>query len=87
MKHVVAEREHEVVTVDELSTSKGYIMFGSKGEFIIARDTNGKYIWVRLNPTSNISKPSNAFDTLKEAINSKLEHGFDVYEYTTVDVA
>ena len=86
MKQVVAERNDVVVTLDELSTNKGYVMLGNKGEFIIARDTDGKYIWVRLNPTKTTAKPVKAFDTLKGAIEDKLNHGYDVFEYTSITV-
>ena len=86
MKQVVAKRDDAVVTLDELATNKGYVMVGSKGEFIIARDTNGKYIWVRLNPTKTTAKPVKAFDTLRGAIEDKLNNGYDVFEYTSIVV-
>lgn len=87
MKQVVVERERTTVTLDELSNSKGYVMRGNKGDFIIARDTNGDFIWVRLTPTKNTSKPVRSYETLKSAIKDKIDNGFEVYEYETVDVA
>lgn len=87
MKKVVAERTDVVVTLDELSTNKGYVMVGNKGEFIIARDTNGNYIWVRLNPTKTTAKPVKSFGTLKDAIKDKLDKGYEVFEYETIEVA
>ena len=87
VRQVVEARPEELtVTLDELSTNKGYVMKGNKGDFIIARDTEGYYIWVRLNPTKNIAKAHNKYLTLKEAIADKLSKGFDVFEYTTADV-
>ena len=74
------------VTLDELSNEKGYVMRGDKGDFIIARDTDGKYIWVRLNPTKSNAKPIHAYDSLREAIEDKIDNGFDVFEYTEANV-
>ena len=85
-KQVVARRSDDVVTLDELSNNKGYVMRGIKGDYIIARDTDGNFIWVRLIPTKNTSKPVHAYATLKEAIKDKIDNGFDVFEYDTVEV-
>ena len=46
MREVVAQTTQ--LTVDNLDSTKGYVMDGRKGKFIIARDTDGKFIWVRL---------------------------------------
>lgn len=87
VRQVVATKpESLTLTLDELSTSKGYVMKGRKGDFIIARDANGDYIWVRLNPTKNIAKAHNSFATLKDAIKAKLDKGYDVFEYSEATV-
>lgn len=87
VRQVVATRpESLTVTLDELSNNKGYVMKGRKGDFIIARDTAGNYIWVRLNPTKAIAKAHNAYATLAEAIKSKLDKGFDVFEYSEATI-
>lgn len=84
MREVVAQTTQ--LTVDNLDSTKGYVMAGNKGNYIIARDTNGKYIWVRLTPTKTTAKAVKAFDTLKEAVANKLNAGYKVYEYTTASV-
>ena len=86
-KQVVAEREVSTVTLDELSKEKGYLMKGIKGDYIVARNTDGKFIWVRLVPTKNTSKPVHSYDTLRDAIQDKLNAGFEVVEYDTIEVA
>lgn len=79
MRQVVADRNE--VTVSEVTTKKAYVMKGEKGDYILARDTAGYFIWVRLTP-SEITKPCKKFETIKEAIASKIEAGYDVFEYT-----
>ncbi len=69
------------VFTDELSNKKGYLMRGRKGDFITARDTDGNYIWVRLNPTKANSKPVHSYPTLKEAVEDKISQGYEVLEY------
>ena len=87
VRQVVATKpESLTLTLDELSTSKGYVMKGRNGDFIIARDAKGDYIWVRLNPTKNIAKAHNSFTTLKDAIKAKLDKGYDVFEYSEATV-
>jgi len=87
VRQVVATRPEELtVTLDELSNNKGYVMKGNKGDFIIARDTLGDYIWVRLNPTKSIAKPKHSYATLASAIEAKLDAGYDVFEYTEATV-
>ena len=49
VRQVVATRpESLTLTLDELANNKGYVMKGNKGDFIIARDTAGNYIWLDL---------------------------------------
>ena len=87
VRQVVATRpESLTLTLDELANNKGYVMKGNKGDFIIARDTAGNYIWVRLNPTKSIAKAHNSYATLKDAIKAKLDKGFDVFEYSEVTI-
>lgn len=73
------------VFTDELSNEKGYVMMGRKGEFITARDTDGKYIWVRLNPTKADSKPVHSYPTLKDAVEDKINNGYEVFEYSDLE--
>ena len=44
MRKVIVSRE---VTTKDATLSKGYIMKGNKGDFMLARDTEGRFIWVR----------------------------------------
>ena len=87
VRQVVATRpESLTLTLDELANNKGYVMKGNKGDFIIARDTAGNYIWVRLNPTKSRAKAHNSYATLKDAIKAKLDKGFDVFEYSEATI-
>ena len=69
--------------LDEISRSKGYVMHGTKGDFISARTPENKFIWVRLTP-GKTTKPVHSYDTLTEAIKDKLDKGYEVEEYTDV---
>lgn len=69
--------------LDEISRSKGYVMKGRKGDFISARQVDGKFIWVRLTP-GKTTKPVHMYDTLTDAIKDKLANGYDIYEYEDV---
>lgn len=84
MREVVARVE--ALTIDNLDSSKGYVMVGNKGKYIIARDTFGKFIWVRLTPAKTTAKAVKSFNTLKEAVANKLNAGYKVFEYTTASV-
>lgn len=84
MREVVAKIE--ALTIDNLDSSKGYVMCGRKGNFIIARGTDGKYIWVRLTPTKTTAKAIRAYSSLKEAVKDKLDKGYRVFEYSDIEV-
>lgn len=84
MREVVARVE--ALTIDNLNVDKGYVMKGRKGDFIIARDTLGKYIWVRLTPSKTTAKAVKAYGSLREAIKEKLDKGYKVFEYAEVEV-
>lgn len=83
MKQVVVA-DANVVALDDVTTSKGYVMVGRKGRFIVGRDTDGKFIWVRLAPVK-VVKTYHRFDSLKEAIEAKINLGYEVFEYTDID--
>lgn len=70
--------------LDEISRKNGYYMVGRKGIFISARTPDNDFIWVRLNPPKT-TKPVNKYATLTEAIEAKIDAGYDVYEYTSLD--
>ena len=70
--------------LDEISRSKGYVMHGRKGDFISARTPENKFIWVRLTP-GKTTKPVHSYDTLTEAIKDKLDAGYVVEEYESVE--
>jgi hypothetical protein len=72
--------------VDNLDSTKGYVMDGRKGKFIIARDTDGKFIWARLNPPKTTAKAVRAYSSLKEAVQDKLDRGYRVFEYSEIEV-
>ena len=70
--------------LDEISRSKGYVMHGRKGDFISARTPENKFIWVRLTP-GKTTKPVHSYDTLTDAIKDKLDAGYIVEEYESVE--
>ena len=82
MRKVIVSRE---VTTKDATVSKGYIMKGSKGDFMLARDTEGRFIWVRLNPPK-ITKVFNAYDTLQEALEAKINDGYEILEIDEDDI-
>ena len=82
MRKVIVSRE---VTTENATVSKGYIMKGKKGDFMLAKDTEGKFIWVRLNPPK-ITKIFNAYDTLQEALEAKVNDGYEVLEIDENDI-
>lgn len=82
MRKVIVSRE---VTAQDATVSKGYIMKGNKGDFMLARDTEGRFIWVRLNPPK-ITKIFNAYDTLQEALEDKVNDGYEVLEIDEDDI-
>ena len=82
MRKVIVSRE---VTIQDATVSKGYIMKCKKGDFMLAKDTEGKFIWVRLNPPK-ITKIFNAYDTLQEALEAKVDDGYEVLEIDEDDI-
>ena len=82
MRKVIVSSE---VTTKDATVSKGYIMKGNKGDFMLARDTEGRFIWVRLNPPK-ITKVFNTYDTLQEALEAKIEDGYEVLEIDEDDI-
>jgi len=85
MRQVLIRDEREnVVFTDELSNSKGYMLRGQKGDFILARDTEGFHIWVRMNPAKATAKPVKRYESVEEAIEDKINNGYEVFEYTEV---
>ena len=82
MRKVIVSRE---VTTQDATEFKGYIMKGKKGDFMLAKDTEGKFIWVRLNPPK-ITKIFNAYDTLQEALEAKVNDGYEVLEIDEDDI-
>ena len=84
MREVVAQTTQ--LTVDNLDSAKGYVMNGRKGKFIIARDADGRFIWVRLNPPKTTAKSVRTYSSLKEAVKDKLDKGYQVFEYSTIEV-
>ena len=82
MRKVIVSRE---VTTQDATVSKGYIMKGRKGDFMLAKDTEGKFIWVRLNPPK-VTKVFNAYNTLQEALEAKVDDGYEVLEIDEEDI-
>lgn len=82
MREVVLRREE--LTVEDVTTNKGYIMVGNKGKYILARDTQGDFIWVKLDP-SNITKPAKKYTSAKEAVKAKLDAGYAVFEFESLE--
>lgn len=83
MRQVIRDK-HEV-TISEATKARGYVMKGNKGDYLLAMDTQGKFIWVRLNPPK-ITKVYNAYDTLQEALADKINQGYEVFEIDEDDV-
>lgn len=83
MKKVVERKE---VFLEEIDNSKGYVMKGCKGDFILARDVNKNYIWVRLTP-GKVTTPVHAYANPQEAIKDKLDNGYEVYEFTKAELS
>lgn len=84
VRTVVTEMDSDLVLLSNVSKDNGYFMSGNKGDYILGRDTNGKFIWVKATP-GNVTKPVHAYETLQDAIKAKLDKGYDVFEYTDVD--
>jgi hypothetical protein len=80
MRRVVTQLSSDEVRLDEVTTSKGYVMAGDKANFILSKDTKGKFIWVRVTP-GKIGKPVHTYNTMDEAIKDKLNNGYEVFEY------
>ena len=83
MKKVIERKE---VFLEDVDDSKGYVMKGFKSDFILARDTYGDYIWVRLTP-GKVTKPVNTYNDPQEAIKDKLDEGYEVYEFTKAELS
>lgn len=83
MREVVIATEE--VRLEDVTTSKGYAFTGVKGTFILAKDTEKKFIWVRLTP-SKLSSPVHQYNTIKDAIKDKIDNGFTVFEYDDAEL-
>ena len=81
----VIERTNEL-TLDQVTSANGYAFDGDKGTFILAKDTNGKFIWVRLTP-GKVGKPVHAYDSIKEAVKDKMDNGFTVYAFDDAELS
>lgn len=79
MIRTIVERTDDLL-LDNCTSSNGYAFDGDKGTFILAKDTNGKFIWVRLTP-GKVGKPIHEYETIKEAIKAKIDLGFGVYAF------
>lgn len=80
MRRVVTQLSSDEVRLDEVSTGKGYVMAGDKANFILSKDTDGNFIWVRVTP-GKIGKPVHTYSTMKDAIADKLNKDYEVFEY------
>ena len=85
MLRAVIERTSEL-TLDNCTTSNGYAFDGDKGTFILAKNVDGKFIWVRLTP-GKVGKPVHEYATIKDAIKSKMDAGYDVYAFDDADLS
>lgn len=82
MRKVINTSSTEV-RLDEVTTGKGYVMVGDKANFVLSKDTDGRFIWVRVTP-GKIGKPVHAYSTMKEAMADKLDKGYEIFEYDSV---
>lgn len=83
IREVVKSNE---IRLEDVTAERGYAFDGDKGTFILAKDTNGKFIWVRLTP-GKVGKPVHTYDTVKSAIESKIDNGYVVYQYEDADLS
>ena len=83
MKQVI---ERTTRFLDEVTGEKGYVMKGKKGDFILARDVDGDYSFVRLTP-GKVTKPVNSYSSAQEAIKAKLDLGYEVFEYEKAELS
>lgn len=81
----VVERTNEL-TLDNVTSATGYAFDGDKGTFILAKDTNGNFIWVRLTP-GKVGKPVHAYGSIKEAIKDKMDNGYTVYAFDNAELS
>lgn len=79
MRQVVMTSSSEV-RIDEITKTKGYVMVGNKANFVLSKNTDGDFIWVRVTP-GKIGKPIHKYSTMADAISDKIEKGYDVFEY------
>lgn len=84
MIRTVVDRTEELL-LDNCTSNNGYAFEVEKGTFILAKDTEGKFIWVRLTP-GKVGKPVHSYDTIKEAIKSKIDLGFEVFAYDNAEL-
>lgn len=80
LKQVVTTSSNEV-RIDEISKDKGYVMVGNKANFVLSKNTDGEFIWVRVTP-GKIGKPIHRYSTMKDAISDKIDKGYEVFEYS-----
>lgn len=80
LKQVVTTTSNEV-RLDEVSSSKGYVMVGNKANYILAKNQDKKFIWVRVTPSKTASKPVHTYNDMASAIKDKIDNGYDVFEY------
>lgn len=84
MREVLLERTE--LCLDDVTVNNGYAFEGVNGTFILAKDTNGKFIWVRLAP-GKVGKPVHAYDDVKSAIKAKIKDGFTVYQFDDAELS
>lgn len=71
--------------LDNCTADSGYAFDGDKGTFILAKDTNGKFIWVRLTP-GKVGKPVHEYNSVKDAIKAKIDAGYSVYAFEDAEL-
>jgi len=85
MKRVVTSiTPTDEVLLENTSKEKGYVMSGRKGDYVLGRDVEGNYIWIRVTP-GKTTKAVHNYSSVQTAIKAKLDKGFEVYEYSTVE--
>lgn len=83
-KKVVIEREKPEVTLNELKSDKGYAMIGNKGIYILVKNHNGLFSFVRVDKPALTSKPANEYGTAAGAIKEKIERGYEIVQYDVI---
>lgn len=78
------EIKRQTVSSNELEADKGYAMIGNKGIFILVRNHEGNFNFVRIDEPSLTSKPNKTYSCAQTAVEEKIRGGYTVVEYDCI---